>query len=512
MTETHAHARQPWRPSPFIVLSGLAHLGAAAAWLWEPGLWAWSIAIVAANQAALGLAGLRPRSRLLGPNWTALPPAAAARGEVAITLDDGPDPEVTPAVLDLLDRHGAKATFFCIGERALRHPELCREIVRRGHAVGNHSFRHGYGFATSGLNGFERELALAQEALTQAAGIRPSFFRAPFGFRNPLLDPALSRLGLTLASWTRRGFDTRDRDPAAVVRRLLRGLKAGDILLLHDGNAARTATGEPVVLHALPPVLDAIAAAGLRPATLDQARMTAACASGLGEAAAARYRPAGRFAWRFARGKLAGDPVFAGLLARGLIPEGARVLDLGCGQGLLGAWLVAARDRCQAGAWPADWPPAPRIGSYRGIELLVAEAQRARSALGDSATIETGDIRAADLGSPDTVVILDVFQFIGYAEQEALLARIRAALPPGGRLLLRVGDAEGGAGFRLALAVDWLVALTRGHGAVRFQCRSLREWLALLDKLGFSVESVPMSQGTRFANMLLIGRRAVSSD
>ena len=263
--------RQAWHPAPFIALSIFAHLGAVAAWLWQPELWAWSLGAISINQAVLSLAGLWPRSHLLGPNWTALPAAAAARGEVAITLDDGPDPAVTPAVLDLLDRHGAKATFFCIGERALRQPELCRDILRRGHALGTHSFHHGYGFATLGLGGFVRELALAQDALASITGLRPRFFRAPFGLRNPLLDPALSRLGLSLASWTRRGFDTRASDPALVARRLLRGLKAGDILLLHDGNAGRTPQGAPVVLDALPIVLDALKAAGLRPVTLEEA-------------------------------------------------------------------------------------------------------------------------------------------------------------------------------------------------------------------------------------------------
>lgn len=271
MPHIHPAPRQAWHPPPFIVLSIFAHLGAVAAWLWQPELWAWAIGVIGINQAVLSLAGLWPRSQLLGPNWTRLPPAAAARGEVAITLDDGPDPAVTPAVLDLLDRHGAKATFFCIGERARRHPELCREILRRGHAIGNHSFHHGTGFAALGLGGFVRELALAQAALAEITGTRPRFFRAPFGLRNPLLDPALSRLGLKLASWTRRGFDTRASDPDLVARRLLRGLKAGDILLLHDGNAGRTPHGVPVVLLALPLVLDALHAAGLRPVTLEEA-------------------------------------------------------------------------------------------------------------------------------------------------------------------------------------------------------------------------------------------------
>lgn len=270
LIDTHPR-RHAWRPPPFVGLSALAHVVAVAIALLNPDLWPWAVGIIAAVQAVLTLAGLWPRSKLLGANWTALPRASAERGEIAITFDDGPDPEVTPAVLDVLDRYGAKATFFCIGERALRYPDLCRELVRRGHSVENHSFTHRYGFAASGLGGFVRELDLAQEALTTATGIHPRFFRAPFGLRNPLLDPALARLGLRLASWTRRGFDTRARDPASVAQKLLHGLKAGDILLLHDGNAGRAPDGGPIVLHVLPVLLDAIAASGLRPVTLVEA-------------------------------------------------------------------------------------------------------------------------------------------------------------------------------------------------------------------------------------------------
>jgi peptidoglycan/xylan/chitin deacetylase (PgdA/CDA1 family) len=187
---------------------------------------------------------------------------------VSITIDDGPDPEITPKVLDLLDQHAAQASFFCIGERAASLPELCREIVQRGHSIENHTQRHSHRFALLGVRGFEREIGVAQEVLAAASGQAPVFFRAPAGLRNPLLEPALARLGLHLATWTRRGFDTATRDPQAVARRLLHGLDAGDILLLHDGHAARTASGVPIVLEALPRVLEALAAARLRSVTL----------------------------------------------------------------------------------------------------------------------------------------------------------------------------------------------------------------------------------------------------
>lgn len=258
----------PWRPTGFLRGSAALHAAAAAGAVVAPALWPWALGAVAANQAAILAGVLLPRSRLLGANWTRLPAGAAARGAIAITLDDGPDPEVTPRVLALLARHDALATFFCIGERAARHPQLVRDIVAAGHRVENHSQRHRHNFALLGPGRCAREVAAGQETLAALAGSAPRFFRAPAGFRSPFLDRALARLGLQLVSWTRRGFDTRRRDPAAVLARLTRGLAAGDILLLHDGHAARTAAGVPVVLDVLPRLLDAARAAGLRPITL----------------------------------------------------------------------------------------------------------------------------------------------------------------------------------------------------------------------------------------------------
>jgi peptidoglycan/xylan/chitin deacetylase (PgdA/CDA1 family) len=217
----------------------------------------------------LTAAGLWPRSSLLGSNWTRLPAAAAARGQVAITIDDGPDPEVTPRVLSVLKSHGASASFFCVGSRVRRHPEIAREIQSQGHTVENHSFRHAHSFSLSGPAAIHAEIARAQDCIEAEIGTRPRFFRAPAGLRNPFLDPVLARLQLQLASWTRRGFDTVNGDVASVHRRLVRGLRGGDILLLHDGNAARVrSSGAPLILEALPRLLDSLAAASLRPVTL----------------------------------------------------------------------------------------------------------------------------------------------------------------------------------------------------------------------------------------------------
>ena len=266
----HAAVTSRWRPSPTIMGSIGLHCAACVASAIEPDIWPWAAGAVVGNHAVLGTLGLWPRSTLLGPNIRRLPAASAARREVALTFDDGPDPEITPRVLDLLEAHGARGTFFCIAERAQREPKLCREIARRGHDIENHSFVHHATFPLLGLGGFRRDISAAQAVLADLAGHPPRFFRAPAGLRNPLLDPVLHGMGLQLASWTRRGFDTRDRSPERVAARLLRGLAAGDILLLHDGHGARDGR-PPVVLEALPIVLAALRARGLKPVTMRQA-------------------------------------------------------------------------------------------------------------------------------------------------------------------------------------------------------------------------------------------------
>jgi peptidoglycan/xylan/chitin deacetylase (PgdA/CDA1 family) len=263
--------RASWSPSRAIRASAACHLGIAAALLARPEIWPGALAVLGANHVCLTLAGLWPRSRILGPNWTRLPKGSRAEDRVAITFDDGPDPVVTPTVLDLLDVYRVKASFFCVGCKVVQYPEICAEIGRRGHAVENHSFHHRHTFSLLGPRGLAWELRTAQQVLTALAGTPPRFFRAPAGLRSPLLDPVLVRLGLILVSWTRRGFDTRRVDARAVAASLLRDVRGGDILLLHDGNAARTQSGRAVVLEALPRVLDVVMGNGLRPVTLRSA-------------------------------------------------------------------------------------------------------------------------------------------------------------------------------------------------------------------------------------------------
>ena len=270
MQSTAAHPITPWPWPAFVPASLAVHAAAVATLGLMPGAWPWAAGAVLANHALLTAAGLWPLSTLLGPNVRRLPAAAAARGEVALTIDDGPDPEVTPVLLDLLAAHGVRATFFCIARRAQQHAALVRRIVAAGHSVQNHSLRHSHAFSLLGPRGLAHEIGDAQALLSDITGTRPHCFRAPAGLRNPLLDPVLHAHGLHLVSWSRRGFDTRRAAPA-VLQRLQQGLASGAILLLHDGHARRSAAGQPVLLDVLPPLLHRCMALGLRPVTLTDA-------------------------------------------------------------------------------------------------------------------------------------------------------------------------------------------------------------------------------------------------
>jgi len=234
--------------------------------------------------------------------------------------------------------------------------------------------------------------------------------------------------------------------------------------------------------------------------------MTAPFVKKLVDRAAARYRAAGRFAWHFARGKLGGDPVFAGLLMHGLIPGNSRILDIGCGQGLLASWLLAAKAMQDDGLWPAHWPLAPNPLSIHGVEIMACDVGRAQQALGHAATFTAGDMSRIDFGTADVIVMLDVLHYVSMAAQNEVLQKARNALSPEGTLILRIGDASGGLRFKFSVWTDYAASFVRGHRNVHLHCRSLPDWHTALTDLGFIVSALPMSKGTPFANVLLVAK------
>jgi peptidoglycan/xylan/chitin deacetylase (PgdA/CDA1 family) len=174
-----------------------------------------------------------PRLSLFGP--------FICRGEnsrrcVALTFDDGPDARSTPVLLDLLRESHLEAAFFAIGKRVAAERELAARIVREGHLLENHSFAHSNTMNFFTIPRLKADLTQAQEAIQQATGVTPKLFRPPMGLSNPNVFHATRALGLKVIGWTARGFDTRVHDPERIVKRIVRQLKPGAIILLHDGN------------------------------------------------------------------------------------------------------------------------------------------------------------------------------------------------------------------------------------------------------------------------------------
>jgi len=201
------------------------------------------LGVVAAVLTALATAGffalviVSPRSQFLVPSVCRLPlePATNERA-IAFTFDDGPDPVTTPRVLELLARHGARATFFVVGCRAARHPDLVRRMLAEGHAIGSHTYHHSHAFHFLPPERMREEVQRGIDAIAAVTGSPPRLFRPPQGLRTPFLRDALRPLrGLVCVTWTERGLDAMGRTASAIVRRLGSAVRPSSILTLHDG-------------------------------------------------------------------------------------------------------------------------------------------------------------------------------------------------------------------------------------------------------------------------------------
>jgi peptidoglycan/xylan/chitin deacetylase (PgdA/CDA1 family) len=250
-----------------IAIKILAALGVLAAlWLGDaPSSW-WIAGLIALSAISLIAWGVFDvNSSLWAPTLWHVPGVNA----VALTFDDGPDPEFTSRVLEILAREKVTATFFVVGERALANPALLRDIDSQGHLIGNHSFSHAWNINFALHAGLTREINGCNAAVEAAIGKRPQFYRAPFGFKNPALGDVLAKLAMTCVGWQVRGFDAVRSDANEIARRLVLKAKAGGILLLHDGSGLQGTPDRSATLEALPVIIDGLRARGFAFKRLD---------------------------------------------------------------------------------------------------------------------------------------------------------------------------------------------------------------------------------------------------
>jgi len=181
---------------------------------------------------------------------------------IAITFDDGPVPGKTEKILDILHSHKIPAAFFCIGNRVAANPELAKRIYKAGHLLGNHSYWHRNTFDLQSSKKIEQELRDTNDVIEGCVGVRPAYFRPPYGVTNPMVASAINHGGYKTVGWTVRSFDTISKDPKSLLRRVTKSLKSGDIVLFHDYC--------DITREILPEFLEKVASSGLKIVRVDQ--------------------------------------------------------------------------------------------------------------------------------------------------------------------------------------------------------------------------------------------------
>lgn len=188
--------------------------------------------LAAASAAAFLIPTLIRNCRWHGPIVTSFAPTGR---DIWLTIDDGPDPGETPAILETLSRHNAKALFFHIGKRVLDRPDLAAAVIDAGHLIGNHTQTHPVAtFWAASPRRAASEISRCSDTLLEATGIPSRFFRAPVGLANPFVHAAAEKAGLRMVGWSANGFDGIPHDPERVVRRIMKGLRPGSVILIHE--------------------------------------------------------------------------------------------------------------------------------------------------------------------------------------------------------------------------------------------------------------------------------------
>lgn len=227
--------------------------------------WALAALALAAGLAVLSVGLFHPRVQLFGPCvWR----GPRTRPRVALTFDDGPHPDTTRRVLQVLEAHGVKATFFVVGAQVERHPELARELVARGHELGNHTFRHG---VTSDLflaGRLAEDVARCQRTIEQVTGQKARWYRPAVGIRNPPVHAAARRVGLPVVTWSDAARDGAWPFTAQKAKAMAARAQGGDILVLHDGTRPGQEALREHTVKNLAVLLEGLEARGLEPVTL----------------------------------------------------------------------------------------------------------------------------------------------------------------------------------------------------------------------------------------------------
>jgi peptidoglycan-N-acetylglucosamine deacetylase len=223
--------------------------------------------MIAAGLAGLAAAGLAAHGTWHRNSWvfgTALSRLPTTEPIVSLTFDDGPNPSATPLILDALRREQVRATFFVLGRHADRWPHLVRRMADEGHQLGNHGYWHRK--LHRRMPGYVRDdLTRGTEAIVRASnGVHPRHFRAPHGFRSPWVSPIAASLGQRTVGWSLGVWDSARPGPAEIVRRALDGMRAGSILLLHDGDGYDAEGDRMQTAEALPLILAGLRERGFR--------------------------------------------------------------------------------------------------------------------------------------------------------------------------------------------------------------------------------------------------------
>lgn len=254
--------RSFWIKGPTLIL-------AVAALFYFEGLTAIGVAatIIAAGSGLLFAVVMHPNASV----WTrTLSRAPSTTDAVALTFDDGPNPNATVEIAEILEARGIKAAFFVVGERVRAHPEILTRLHDRGHLVCNHTDTHSMSFHFRLWNTFRTELQKCNDAIAGIIGLQPTLFRSPQGAKNPALGDVLNEMKMTAIGWQVRGLDAVRGNKRAIEERILAGARPGGVIMLHDGTGFGGRSDASPTVEALPRIIDGLQARGLRFVRLDE--------------------------------------------------------------------------------------------------------------------------------------------------------------------------------------------------------------------------------------------------